>query len=132
MGTLQEVAVRVIGNEKCKTYPDYSDKVQDSMICAGYKDGGRDACAGDSGGSLVCKPTQDGPWVFYGITSWGIGCAKPEAPGVYARVPQFAKWIREVTGLAPAVGNKNYPDLTSKECGGWIDSNYKPENMMSF
>ena len=35
--TLQEVAVRVIGNEKCKTYPDYSDKLQDTMICAGYK-----------------------------------------------------------------------------------------------
>mgnify|MGYP003729549699 CR=1 FL=1 len=35
--TLQEVAVRVIGNEKCKTYPDYADKLRDTMICAGYK-----------------------------------------------------------------------------------------------
>ena len=35
--TLQEVAVRVIGNEQCKTYPDYADKLEDTMICAGYK-----------------------------------------------------------------------------------------------
>ena len=35
--TLQEVAVRVIGNQKCKTYPDYADKLSDNMLCAGYK-----------------------------------------------------------------------------------------------
>lgn len=131
--TLQEVAVRVISNEKCKTYPDYSDKLQDSMICAGYKDGGRDACAGDSGGSLVCKPNENGPWVFYGITSWGIGCAKPEAPGVYARVPQFASWIRETTGIGSAIGTGDFPDLKcSSGGGGWTDDNFKPVNDMTF
>merc|ERR1719262_5132 len=103
------------------------------MICAGYKDGGRDACAGDSGGSLICKPTENGPWTFYGITSWGIGCAKPEAPGVYARVPVFAEWIRSVTGLDSAITTQTYPELDSaNECGGWMDQNYKPENVMSF
>ena len=84
-----------------------------------FQDGGRDSCAGDSGGSLICKPTAKGPWVFYGITSWGIGCAKPEAPGVYARVPVFAEWIHSVTGLDSAITTQTYPELdTANECGG--------------
>jgi hypothetical protein len=131
--TLQEVAVRVIDNDKCKTYPDYGDKLSDAMICAGYQDGGRDACAGDSGGSLICKPTREGPWTFYGITSWGIGCAKPKAPGVYARVPMFVEWIRNVTGIGSAVTIDQYKSLACDHGGGgWVDVNYKPENTIDF
>lgn len=68
----------------------------------------------------MCKPTQDGPWVFYGITSWGIGCAKPEAPGVYARVPQFAKWIRETTGVGSAISSGDFPELKCSSGGGGL------------
>ena len=92
--------------------------VMNTVFTRYIQDGGRDACAGDSGGSLICKPTENGPWTFYGITSWGIGCAKPEAPGVYARVPLFAKWIREMTGIGSAVGPAQFPDLTCSSGGG--------------
>ncbi|KAL0107979.1 hypothetical protein PUN28_014916 [Cardiocondyla obscurior] len=57
------------------------------MICAGYLEGGRDACQGDSGGGMVC----DG--ILTGIVSGGNGCAEPRLPGVYADVFHYLDWI---------------------------------------
>jgi len=47
---------------------------------------------GDSGGPLVF---HDGDhWTLYGIVSWGADeCAIANAPGVYARVSPYIKWI---------------------------------------
>lgn len=47
---------------------------------------------GDSGGPLQCR-SKGGPWIQAGITSWGVGCAKPSYPGVYIRVSDYLDWI---------------------------------------
>lgn len=77
----------------------YAEVVVDpvTQLCAG--NGGTDACQGDSGGPLVLR-TASGP-VQVGVISWGLGCARPENPGVYMRVSAYAGWIGGITGLSP-------------------------------
>lgn len=68
----------------------------ETQLCAG--NGGTDACQGDSGGPLVLR-TGAGP-VQVGVVSWGLGCARPENPGIYMRVSAYKDWIGGVTGLS--------------------------------
>ncbi len=89
---LQEVQVQYIPNEDCNQ--DLDGDIYDSMLCAGVDGGGKDSCSGDSGGPIVIL---DGAvHTLVGIVSWGIGCAEPNAPGVYSRISTAMDWIQEV------------------------------------
>ncbi|XP_076661645.1 uncharacterized protein LOC143365400 [Halictus rubicundus] len=93
--TLQEVQLPVISTEECRRktlfLPLY--RITVGMLCAGLKDGGRDACLGDSGGPLVCSGS-DNKYTLHGITSNGYGCARPGRPGVYTKVHHYLPWIQ--------------------------------------
>uniref|UniRef100_A0A670YD49 Ovochymase 1 n=1 Tax=Pseudonaja textilis TaxID=8673 RepID=A0A670YD49_PSETE len=78
---------------------------QRSMLCAGFPDGGRDACKGDSGGPLACRKAS-GLWTLVGITSWGIGCGKGwltdkringsrGSPGIFSKVIELLDFITQ-------------------------------------
>ena len=89
--TLQYVRVPAITNSQCNDA--YNGDITNSMICAGYPGvGGKDSCQGDSGGPYVCN--DDGNAVIAGVVSWGIDCADPNYPGVYARVTAILSWIQ--------------------------------------
>jgi len=90
---LMQVGVPVIGSRDCDaSYRKASIRIDPyAMICAGYSQGGKDACQGDSGGPFVVKG-QNG-YTLQGVVSFGVGCARPGLPGVYARVSEFISWI---------------------------------------
>ncbi|XP_060537092.1 atrial natriuretic peptide-converting enzyme-like [Cylas formicarius] len=93
---INEVEVPVLNRDLCNSWLEHRDlNVTDGMICAGYKEGGKDACQGDSGGPLLCKESDDPDrWFVGGIVSWGIKCAHPHLPGVYAYIPKYIHWIQ--------------------------------------
>ncbi len=82
---LMKVTVPFVNKEECLAA--YPGDITDSMICAGFKEGGKDSCQGDSGGPLVMGNK------LVGVVSWGIGCARPNKYGVYAKVNGALEWI---------------------------------------
>jgi len=139
---LNEVAVKLMTTERCKSYDGYANQLTDSMICAGYEKGGRDACSGDSGGPMACKLTspnsprgrpkrkgkfqkepqsyqneQNEAWVLYGVVSWGAGCARERSPGVYVKVTKMIEWIRAVTGASTPKHENLVPDTWGEPVG---------------
>nr|XP_055031701.1 serine protease 33 [Misgurnus anguillicaudatus] len=101
VGPLQEVQVPIIDSSSCQDMflinPTENIDIRSDMMCAGFAEGGKDSCQGDSGGPLVCQ-ISDGSWVQAGIVSFGLGCAKPNRPGVYAKVSSFTNYIRSNVG----------------------------------
>jgi len=100
---LQEVDVKVIGDESCRNDFKYTaEEITDQMMCAHVAEGGMDSCQGDSGGPLMSYGSGDGftpgqNFELLGVVSWGVGCADPDYPGVYTRVSRQLGWIAETT-----------------------------------
>ncbi|KAM4632611.1 serine protease 33-like [Discoglossus pictus] len=105
--TLQQVELPLIDAKTCdvlyhiKSSSGSAVLIQDDMICAGYKNGGKDSCQGDSGGPLVCA--QNGHFYLAGLVSWGDGCGMLNRPGVYTRVAYYTNWIESNVPEAAAV-----------------------------
>ena len=114
---LQKADVPMISDQRCgDSYPTAPDKFDAAtMVCAADDVGtpptsARDACQGDSGGPLMVRDSG-GAFVLAGVVSWGIGCANPSFPGVYARIgadPLHA-WVAERIPHADFTANPPNP-----------------------
>jgi len=72
-------------------------KITDNMFCTYAPN--KDACQGDSGGPLNWVSKGTGRAYLVGITSWGVGCASENTPGVYTKVTNYLSWIQQYTGM---------------------------------
>lgn len=97
---LREVSVPIVSHEACNQA--YQGAITGSMMCAGYPNGGKDSCAGDSGGPLIVSDGGSG-WKQAGIVSWGAGCARPLYYGVYTKLFNFQAWFEEYVDFSGAV-----------------------------
>ncbi|XP_001602935.2 serine protease filzig [Nasonia vitripennis] len=98
---LQEVKVPIMENSVCQEMfqtAGHQKLIIDSFMCAGYANGQKDSCEGDSGGPLTLQ-RPDGRWILVGTVSHGIKCAAPYLPGVYMRTTYFKPWLHSVTGV---------------------------------
>jgi len=95
--TLQKATVPIVAQATCRSNYAGINTVTDGMICAGYAAGGTSVCNGDSGGPLQFN--SNGKWTLAGVTSWGVGCAWANYPGVFARVSSYREWIRTNSGV---------------------------------
>ncbi|CAB1442601.1 unnamed protein product [Pleuronectes platessa] len=88
---LNQAQITIYSRDECNIPQVLDGQVTQTMICAGKLQGGVDSCQGDSGGPLVVK--EGNVWWLAGDTSWGIGCAWKNKPGVYGNVTYFADWV---------------------------------------
>lgn len=94
---LRQVSLPLMSIPECRSYRGY-DVVTNNQLCAGLPQGGRDSCQGDSGGPLFMTAGTDK--VQVGIVSWGRGCARRKAPGVYTNVGNYLDWLSQQSGGA--------------------------------
>ncbi|XP_048764650.2 trypsin-1-like isoform X2 [Ostrea edulis] len=92
---LNQVTLPILNDRVCAAHDWYGSLfLPQTTFCAGYEQGGRDACAGDSGSPFIIK-YHNGIWVQIGITSWGLDCAQPRLPGIYTDVTMYMTWIKQ-------------------------------------
>ena len=87
----------VLTQQECRDSKYGAAAITDNMICAGFLEGGKDSCQGDSGGPMHVAFGNTTQYQLAGIVSWGEGCARPNAPGVYTRVNRYLDWIQRNT-----------------------------------
>ncbi|XP_061684349.1 mannan-binding lectin serine protease 1 isoform X2 [Syngnathoides biaculeatus] len=97
---LQFVWLPVVPQDECRA--SYAARagaynISDNMFCAGFYEGGRDTCLGDSGGAFVAQDPVSRQWTALGLVSWAgpEECGSRRVYGVYTRVNKYLKWIEQ-------------------------------------
>ncbi len=89
---LQEATVPVTDFATCNRA--YGNQLNAAHVCAGFQEGGVDSCQGDSGGPLMIRVEDQ--LLQIGVTSFGNGCALPNAFGVYSNIETYQSFIARI------------------------------------
>ena len=90
---LGTVEITVTDHATCNTaYNGLDHTITDNMICA--RSLGKDACSMDSGGPMVIDEKE-----LVGVVSHGYECAMEDFPGVFTKVANYRKWIKDNSGI---------------------------------
>ncbi|VVC37437.1 Serine proteases, trypsin family, serine active site,Peptidase S1, PA clan,Serine proteases, trypsin [Cinara cedri] len=99
---LLKVTLELVPASQCNnTYKDQrrylpNGIIDESQICAGFSEDGKDTCRGDSGGPIQIKNNAyECMYTQIGITSFGRFCGIANTPGVYTRVSKYISWIEK-------------------------------------
>ena len=90
---LMTVDLEAMADRTCRRSYGWVEKGQ---FCAGISEGGKDSCQGDSGGPLWWRNPEDNVDYQVGIVSSGRGCARPQFPGIYAKIPAYNDWVNSM------------------------------------
>lgn len=83
---LQTVIVRVVEHVQCQLMYRNVKVVTNRMFCAASPE--KDTCSGDSGGPALIKGQ------LCGIVSYGLGCARPNFPGIYIKINDMMPFLK--------------------------------------
>lgn len=92
---MRQVDVPLVSRDRANARDAYNNQIDESMIAAGYDQGGKDSCQGDSGGPLVIRES-DGSQTLIGVVSFGEGCARAKKYGIYSNVAYANQWIESI------------------------------------
>jgi hypothetical protein len=89
---LQKLQIPIVSNAQASTV---WQSIAPSDMMAGYLNGNKDACNGDSGGPLIVP--VDNEFKIGGLVSWGS--SNCNTYGAYTRISIFESWINSKTGI---------------------------------
>ena len=92
-GEMKVVTLPAVAKAVCNAPEGYGGAVTDDQLCAGFIEGGEDACQGFSGSAAI--HVTDAVPALAGLAAWGYGCGTPKKVGVYTRASSFTDWIRD-------------------------------------
>ncbi|MEO1265615.1 MAG: serine protease, partial [Pseudomonadota bacterium] len=100
---LQRLEVLIKSRSDCNDADSYNGAITSRMLCAGFGQGGKDSCFGDSGGPLTVQ--VNGRARLAGVVSWGGDgtgggmCAVANKYGVYGRIIAVRQWVRDTIAM---------------------------------
>ena len=115
--SLQKVQLPIVSNSQAHLV--WKD-IPVTDIMAGYRDGNKDACSGDSGGPMVVPVAGD--YKLAGLVSWGSSDC--DTYGAYTRLSLFESWITQKTGIEITFAAP-VPKGDSIVCSGTTNSNFQ-------